>query len=345
MSMRKDQTFFNLNCIALLERENHYFTFAERFYLEVSSGISKDETEVVGTNENFAEMAHLNIISGSFFNEMHIKKRSNVVVLSSAAAWRFFGDRQSTGNFLYVNNETYQVIGVFENDLAHKDKILLYMPFENLNQHFLGSPVISDIWIELRDISEAGLITTMMGYLPDDVRIFQVEQYKGVVMQRFRIIIFIVGAVIIVFLWKRILRSMKILGQELTAFLRENYVWNMRSIFKRKRVLRELLFSTSHILAVLLLLKIIRFKAVSPTGKLTAGRFDFTALNGILDFYMQPYIGIPALQFLNSLNAASQVLFFISILSGLAFAHCIYATELKVTRPKTRPKNKETWSR
>ncbi len=114
MSMRKDQTFFNLNCIALLERENHYFTFAERFYLEVSSGISKDETEVVGTNENFAEMAHLNIISGSFFNEMHIKKRSNVVVLSSAAAWRFFGDRQSTGNFLYVNNETYQVIGVLK---------------------------------------------------------------------------------------------------------------------------------------------------------------------------------------------------------------------------------------
>ena len=321
ISIRRDHTFFNPNDIAFLEGENHCFTFTERLYLEVSSGITRGETEVVGTNEDFAQMARLDIISGSFFNEMHVKKRSNVVVLSSAAAWHFFGDRQSTGNSLYINNEAYQVIGVFDNDLSHKDKMLLYMPFENLKRYVSGNPVISDIWVNLRDISEAGLITAMMGYSPDDVRILQMEQYKDIIMQRFRIIVFITGVIIIVFLWKRILRSMKILRLEVTAFWEENYISNIQSIFKRKRFLREFLFSISHMLAVLLLLKIIWFKAVIPPNDLTAGRFDFTALSGILNFYIQPYIGIPALQYLNALNAVSHVLFFISILSGLAFGH------------------------
>lgn len=334
MSMRRDNTFFNLKDIAYLEREYGYFTFTESQYLVASSGLAKDEIEVVGTNENFAQLACLNIIYGSFFNEIHVNKRSNVVVLSSAAAWRFFGGIQSTGNLLYINNEAYQVIGVFESDLTHKDKMLLYMPFENLNRYISGSPVISDIWVNLRDISEAGLITAMMGYSMDDVRILQMEQYKDIIMQRFKIIVFIIGVIIIIFLWKRILRSMKILRQEITAFLRENYISDIRFIFKRKRFLYELLFSISYMLAVLLLLKIIRFKVCIPLNDLTASCFDLTVLCSILDFYMQPYIGIPTLQYLNELNAVSYVLFFVSISSGLAFAYCIHIMRLNVVRQK-----------
>ena len=338
MSMRKEQSFFNLNDIELLEKENQYFTFTKSLYIEVSSGISKDETEIVGTNENFAEMARLNIISGSFFNKMHITKRSNVVVLSSAAAWKFFGDKQSIGNFLYVNDEAYQVIGIFENDFAHKDKILLYMPFENLSQHFLGSPAISDIWIKLRDISQFGLITTMMGYLSDDVLVFQMEKYKDVVMLRFRIIVFIVGAVIIVFLWKRILRSLKVLGQELTLFFEKNYISDILFLFKQKSFLLEFLFAISYMLLFLLLLQITPFKLCIPYNDLAAGRFDFSVLSSILNFYIQPYIEIPALLYLNDLNVMSCVLFFVSILSGLGFVYSLYIIKQNRCSAKTRLK-------
>lgn len=324
MSMRRDHKSFNLNDIAYLEKEYAYFTFTQRQYLEASSGLIKDEIEVVGTNENFAQIAQLNIIYGSFFNEIHVNKQSNVVVLSSAAAWRFFGGGQSTGNFLYVNNEAYQVIGVFENDLMHKDKMLMYMPFKNLNRYISGNPDISDIWVSLRDISEAGLIITMMGYSADDVQTLQMEQYKDIIMQRFKIIVFIVGAIIIVFLLKLILRGLMILRHELTTFLRENYISDIMCIFKRKRFIYELLSIVFHMFAGLLILKIIRFKVCVPLDNLSAGCFDFNAFSSILNFYMLPYIGFPTLQYLNVLNSVSHVLFFVSISSGLALAYCIH---------------------
>lgn len=323
ISMRRAGTFFHPEDLALLEGENLCFTFTESLYMETSSGTAKDEAEVVGTNENFARMARLRMISGSFFNEMHVKKRSRVVVISAAAAWRFFGDGRSTGNMLYFGNEAYGVIGVFDNAPAHKDKLLLYLPFESLDRHVSDNPAISDIWLSLRDISQAGLITAMLGRPPEEVRILRMEQYKSIVLQRFRSIVFIAGASTVVFLWKRLRRSAGLLWREAAAFLRVNYASELGVLVKRKSILFRLLTSISHLLAILIILKLIRFKAVIPPGELTSAPFDFTVVSGILDFYLQPNIGVQALEYLNGLNSASHVFFFISVLSGLVFAHCI----------------------
>lgn len=314
---------FNYNAIRLLEKENYYFTFTESLYMKVSTVISTSEVEILGTNENFAHMARLKIISGSFFNDAHIKKSNNIVVLSSAAARQFFGGLQCVGNFISIGNDSYEIIGVVENNYNRK-RTILYMPFEDMKKQLSDNPIISEIWIKLHDISEANLIIGMFGHSQDDSQIFPMDQYKNIVIQRFRSVIFITGIIIIVFIWKRMWYSLNILRQELTIFLKENYFTDIRFIFKRKEVLKECLLTVFYVITTLLVFNVIRFKVSLPPNDLLAGRFDLTALIGILNFYFRPNIGIPTIQYLNDLNMLSLVLFFVSIISGFVIAYSIY---------------------
>ncbi len=337
-----ENTFFDKKDITFFERENSYFSFTDRQYLKASTVIAEDKAEVVRTNENYAHIARLKFISGSYFNEIHIKKKNNVVVLSSAASWKFFGTIYSTGNFIYINNKGYQVIGVFENDLTHKDKILMYIPFDNLSEHDLDkSAAISDIWLNLSDISEAGLIITRIGYSQEDIVVTQMDQYKNIIMQRFRIIIFIVGLLIIIFLCKKIFQKIRILGKELTVFLSENYVSDILSIFKKKSFSCGVLFNLFYILLVLMIIRIISFKVCVPSVDLLSGSFDVTKLCRILDFYVQSHIGILSLQYLNDLNVLSNILFIASLFSIYSFVHCLCIDKSKAKQQEINQEEKE----
>lgn len=315
-SIDKDSTFFNARDIDFLNEKRHPFTFIAREYMNVSSGIIEGQTEIIGTNENFAYMKKLKILSGSFFNEIHIEKNSNVVVLSSKAAWHFFGNKQSVGNDIIISNEKFQVIGVFEKDLAQEDEILLYMPFSKLNQLASNELKVLDIWLQLDNISEVEPVIIEMGYLPNDINIVEIDQYKDIVMQRFKFIIFIVGIVIIIFLWKMILNNIRILKQEIIEFLKENYIRDIWSIFSNRKILFQLLYSLAYMLSALLIWKIIRFKPRIPSEFFMWRDYNFYVFRDILDFYIQSNIGIPVLQYLNYLNTISNILFFLSILSA-----------------------------
>ncbi|MCQ4922002.1 ABC transporter permease [Tissierella carlieri] len=329
MSIDEESAFFNAKDITFLNEKKHPFTFIAKQYINISSGIIGGQAEIIGTNENFAYMKKLKILSGSFFNEIHIGKNSNVVVLSSGAAWHFFGNKQSVGNDIIIGNEKFQVVGVFEKDLAQEDEILLYMPFEKLNQLVSNELKVLDIWLQLDNISEVEPIIIDMGYLSNDIKIVEINQYKDIVMQRFKFIIFIVGIVIIIFLWKMILNNIRILKLEIIEFLKENYIRDIWSIFSNRKVLFKLLYSLTYILSALLIWKIIRFKPCMPSEFFMWRDYNFYVLRDMLDFYIQPNIGVPALQYLNHLNTVSNILFFLSILSATSILCVLFRRNLR----------------
>lgn len=322
ISMQREQMFFSRDNITFLTKEDYSFTFTENMYMHVSSEIANAEIKTVGTNENFLYMACLEIISGSFFNTMHIEKHSNVVVLNSEAANQLFGNVRGVGNVISIGDEPYEVIGIVKNDLNHNGA-LLYMPVAIMNQYVLDNLKITDIWLNLSDISEAELITAMLGYSADDVEILQLNQYKDIVMQRFRISIFIVGIIIIFYMCKVIIKSMNILRQILTEFLKENYFSKILLVFKKDKFLTTFLVLILNMSVGLTLFYIIRFKVYIPTYNILARNSGLYVLSNILDFYMQSYIGIPSLQYLNNLNMVSNILFFISLLTEVVLVLCL----------------------
>ena len=323
LSFQKEHAFFTTDDIKFLNSENKYFTFFGKATVEISSKMVTDKVEIIGTNDNFADINKLKIISGSFFNEVQEEKLSNVVVISRVAAWNFFGYIYCTGNFIDINSEQYQVIGVAENDFVNKDKALLYIPFGRLENYNSEEFFVSDIFLNLNNVSEVEPIIKMMGYLPEDVEIFQMEQYKDIIMQRVRIIIFIIGISIIACFLKRILKNLGHLKRQIEAFLKENYAVNIGLLIRQKGFLFELFFFISNALIIFLILKIIQFKACLPHYFFSFDIFDLHILGNAMDFFIQPYIGISVLQYLNTLNLVSNLSFFVSLLSGLTFAYCI----------------------
>ncbi|WP_406241919.1 ABC transporter permease [Tissierella carlieri] len=340
MSIDKEFTFFNAKDITFLKEKKQSFTFMARQYMNVYSSMIEGRSEIIGTNEDFSYMSKLKILSGSFFNDAQIKKNSNVVVLSSGAAWHFFGNIQRVvGNDITIENEKFQVIGVVEKALAQKDEIFLYMPFEKLNKLAFNELEVLDIWLQLDNISKIQPIITEMGYLSDSINIVEMSRYKDIAMQRFKFIIFIMGIGIIIFLWKMILNNIRSLKQVIIEFLKENYIRDIWWIFSNRKSLFQLLYSLGYILAASLIWKITRFRPCIPDGFFMWRNYNFNALMDILDFYIQSSIGVPELQYLNRLNTISNILFFLSILLAASILAILFRKDQRNSLIRTEMKD------
>lgn len=316
LSFMNESTAFSNEDIEYLTRENYYFTFTARLESDVATEITASQVEVIGTNASFASINKLNVISGSFFNDIHGNKPGNVAVLNNAAAWHFFGNTNCAGNSISINKKQYQVIGVFESSSLHEDAKQIYVPYDNLKKHQAESDIF-EILIAVDGISYIDPLIKNLEYLPEDIRIFDLEQYKNIMMQRIRVIVFLGGLYIIVRYLQRSLKNIKTFVQEAEDFFKENYVTDIWLLTKERHILRELLAFARNILLIFLTINIIKFKIYLPYYFFSINGLNYSVLNDLLNFFMQPYISVSFLSHLNGLNTVSNLMFFISILSGI----------------------------
>jgi putative ABC transport system permease protein len=71
-------------------------------------------TNVIATNELYAEMRKLNIREGSFFNADFVNKMERVVVLGSETKDKLMEEENAIGKYITIGNTMLSVIGVFE---------------------------------------------------------------------------------------------------------------------------------------------------------------------------------------------------------------------------------------
>jgi putative ABC transport system permease protein len=97
------------------------------------------ETPVVyGVEPNYQQIAGLRLVSGRFFSDTEAAHAAPLCVLGEAARWRLFGETDPLGQFVKVNEQWFEVIGVAgpqavaQNDvggLAAQDRNnLIYVP-------------------------------------------------------------------------------------------------------------------------------------------------------------------------------------------------------------------------
>ena len=317
LSFHNENTDFSNKDIEYLTRENYYFTFAARLEAKGATEIMASQVEVIGTNANFASISKLNITSGSFFNDIHENKSGYVAVLSSAAAWHFFGNTNCVGNNISINDKPYQVIGVIESSSLHEDNKQIYVPYDSLKKYQAESDIY-EILIASDGIYHIDPLIKNLGYSPEDIQIFDWEQYKGIMMQRVRIIVFLGGIYVIAFFFQRASKNIKALAREVKGFFEENYVSDMGLLAGNKHILFELCSLTGNILLIFLIINIIKFKTYLPYYFFSLNSLNYSVLTDLLNFYLQPYTSISFFRHMNGLNMISNLMFFVSVLSGTA---------------------------
>lgn len=336
LSFHNENAVFSNKDIELLTRENYYFTFAAKMKAEAVTETKASEVEVIGTNACFASINKINVMYGYFFNDIHEKKSGCVAVLNSAAAWHFFGNTNCVGNNININNKPYQVIGVFESGSSQENNKQVYIPFEAFAKHgFTGN--INEIIIAADSFSLIEPLIKTMGYLPEDIQVFDLEQYKNIMMQRIRIIVFLGGIYAIACFFQRVSKNIKALVLEIKGLFEENYVTDMRLLTDNKHILFELCSLIGNILLIFLIINMIKFKVYLPYYFFSINSLNYTVLNDLLNFFIQPYISVSFLRHMNGLNTVSNLMFFISILSGTTII-----TRLKITNKNELISN-EKW--
>ena len=79
-----------------------------------SGDVKMDNTDVMGTSPNFADVRNINVASGRFITSADDEHRSEVVFIGADLATKFFPNVDPIGKTIRAETHTYQVIGVAE---------------------------------------------------------------------------------------------------------------------------------------------------------------------------------------------------------------------------------------
>lgn len=98
------------NSIVYIEEIGPYIKRA----LTIRYGENYITTNIIGTNEVYAEMRKLKLSEGNFFNKESVDKMDKVIVLGSEAKDKIVKEKSALGKHISLNNSIFNIIGVIE---------------------------------------------------------------------------------------------------------------------------------------------------------------------------------------------------------------------------------------
>ncbi len=78
----------------------------------------------IGTTSTYKQLEHLPMVSGAFFTNKAVQEERNVAVISDELSRRLFGSSMGKGNRLRLNEEVYEVVGVYKKYRRLRDYIV-----------------------------------------------------------------------------------------------------------------------------------------------------------------------------------------------------------------------------
>lgn len=105
-----------------------------------SDGLSVTEMSVLGVDDVYWKMFGLRFLSGHPFTASEVESGSRVAVISRSRARELFGDKEATGQTMYINQIPHRVTGVVEDIspffiFAHSDVWVPYVKESDLNPY------------------------------------------------------------------------------------------------------------------------------------------------------------------------------------------------------------------
>ena len=146
---------------------------------EAHYGAQMVEAHIVACTPEYSEMMHLAVQSGDFISDIHVDKRSNVCVLASEVAERFFPIEEPIGKTIRIREIPYVVIGVMEprqamagigSSLAAQDFATdIYIPLETFWQRIGDTVMFRSAGTRSGEEVQLSQITFQVGRIEDVV--------------------------------------------------------------------------------------------------------------------------------------------------------------------------------
>ncbi|SCG83285.1 Macrolide export ATP-binding/permease protein macB [Proteiniborus sp. DW1] len=126
---------------------------------------ARGSVDIVGVNSHFHKIRDMELLSGNFFTELHVKQRSPVAVLGYNMGIGLMNGRNPVGQSFTLEGQTYRIVGVLEQKGAGKaedidDKIII--PYTSALK-IAEKRTVDQIWGKATSKEEADLVVVQLG--------------------------------------------------------------------------------------------------------------------------------------------------------------------------------------
>ncbi len=126
---------------------------------------ARGTVDIVGVNSDFYKIRDMELLSGNFFTELHVKQRSPVAVLGYNMGIGLMNGRNPVGQSFTLEGTTYRIVGVLEQKGAGNaedidDKIII--PYTSALK-IADKRTVDQIWGKAASKEEADLVVVQLG--------------------------------------------------------------------------------------------------------------------------------------------------------------------------------------
>lgn len=288
LSFKQDNQFFKDLDTSVLEKEGVRISYAQSVYPEVSNGVCKKDVSVISTNENYRYFRNVQLEEGAFFNHKQIERKLKVAVINKKAAYLLYGNDNCVGEFVYLNQMPYQIIGTVneEND----NEARLYIPYQTLDSLDISNAGIDEIWCKVLNMAEMTMVISKLGYSVGEFDIVEINLYKKIFMQRLFFIFVSVFVLVLGFTKNKILQ------------------------YKGKSI-KEICSQLAYFTEIIFLIRVVQLSWCIPASYtlIEAGFWKVCCL--LFKFYSLDNVKISGMSFLTKLNTLSIIFMFVALLT------------------------------
>lgn len=287
LAFTQDNQFFSESELSFWEEENIPFSYAVQVYPNVSNGVCSSDISVVATNKDYRYFSNMEMKTGGFFNESQINRKLKVAVVNTRAANQLFGNQNCLGEYVYLNQTPFQVIGIAKekNDTGAE----VYIPSQVWSELENSEFKIQQVWSEFGNVAEAALAISKVGHSMKEMDIVQVDLYKKVFRLRFCLIM-------IGFLLLALFKTRKMI------------------LCNEKRSIKGGFFWLLSLVEIISLIGILKFSWCVPAGYELIDDEGHIIFDSLLKFYTLADVRLSNMAFLTQWNIVSIIFFLISLL-------------------------------
>jgi len=111
-------------------------------------------TRATGSSQDFPQIRNWPVVSGSFFSQRDVDMASDVCVIGKTVATQLFGDQDSVGQMIRVQNLPFRILGILQekgqSSSGQDQDDILFMPYTTVQKKISG---IS--WIQMMMVATA----------------------------------------------------------------------------------------------------------------------------------------------------------------------------------------------
>lgn len=252
------------------------------------------KTKIVLTDENYFNLYPFEMIKGGKLDFLTIKDGDKVAIISDVLANSLFKSVNVIGSTLNVNKLKYKIVGVYKENksllysAAEDGYERIYIPYTAYFNQNKKDKYVLDIMAtkETKNYDGKDINDKLSKVLNDKLSLYKPVNYtvlKKIVLQYIKILYFIIGVIVIIFLIKLMLRFI----YEINSFFKENIKYNYLEevlLLKKKKFIIYVGKISVCIIGIILVLNLVKFKVSIPNNYLPSNNiFD-------IDFYRKTII-------------------------------------------------------